>query len=63
MKIIFFLLFIVLFSITIKSQVLTVDSIEISRVITYIEEVSGEYEAEGPLVNFFKTSHQILESV
>jgi hypothetical protein len=57
------LLFILLLSITVKSQVLIVDSIEVSRVITRIEKISGEHEANGPLVNFFITIKNDTDSI
>jgi hypothetical protein len=63
MKKIFCLLFVILLSITVKSQVLTVDSIEVSRVITHIEKISGEHEGNGPLVNFFITIKNNADSI
>jgi hypothetical protein len=63
MKKFFCFLFLISLSINIVSQILVVDSIEVSRVITHIEKISGEHEANGPIVNFFITIKNNTDSV
>jgi hypothetical protein len=54
---------IIILSFPIKAQMIMIDNIEISRVVTEIKETRGENEAEGPIVKFNVTIKNNTDSI